>query len=142
MRLVARTARSGWAWFVAWFALGVMWVLAVLGAFTIGIFVLPIAVGGTILLATRRHAGDGIAGLISGFGVPLLYVAFLNRHGPGTICNVSRNGGQSCTDESNPWLWLAIGIALVLFGAVLFSALARRRAGMTTPHRSQSRRPS
>ena len=127
MRLMARTARSGWGWFVAWFALGVMWVLTALGAFTIGIFVLPIAVGGTILLATRRHAGDGIAGVISGLGVPLLYVAFLNRHGPGTICTTSHNGGQSCVDELNAWPWFAFGLVLVALGAVVFVASGSRR---------------
>jgi hypothetical protein len=127
MRLVARTARRGWGWFVAWFALGVMWVLTVLGAFMIGIFVLPIGVGGTIFLATRRHAGDGIAGLISGLGVPLLYVAFLDRHGPGTICTISRNGGQSCVDELNAWPWFVFGLVLVALGAVVFVASGSRR---------------
>jgi hypothetical protein len=123
---------SGWGWFVAWFALGVMWVLTALGAFTIGIFVLPIAVGGTILLATRHQAGNGIAGLISGLGVPLLYVAFLNRHGPGTICTTSRDGGSSCVDESNPWPWLAIGVALVVVGGFVFVASGHQRRSQ--PH--------
>jgi hypothetical protein len=127
MRLVARTARRGWGWFVAWVALGVMWVVAVLGVFTIGIFVLPIAAAGTILLATRRHAGDGIAGVISGLGVPLLYVAFLNRHGPGTICTTSHNGGQSCVDELNAWPWLVFGLVLVALGAVVFVTSGNRR---------------
>jgi hypothetical protein len=127
MRLMARTARRGWGWFVAWFALGVMWVLTVLGAFTISIFVLPVAVGGTILLASRRHAVDGIAGLISGLGVPLLYVSFLNRHGPGKICTTSHNGGQSCVDELNAWPWFVFGLVLVAHGAVVFVASGRRR---------------
>ena len=133
MDLVGRVVRpSGWGWFVAWFALGVSWVLTVLGAFTIGILVLPIAVGRTIFLATRRHAGNGIAGLISGLGVPLLLVAWLNRQGPGTICTTSRNGGQSCVDESNPWPWLAIGVALVVLGAFVFIASGHRRQPL--PH--------
>ena len=40
----ARSA-AAWGWFLAWFAAGALCALAVLGAFTIGIFVLPIAGG-------------------------------------------------------------------------------------------------
>ncbi|MCU1430223.1 MAG: hypothetical protein JWL83_4223 [Actinomycetia bacterium] len=61
-----------------------------------------------------------MTGLVSGFGAPLLYIAFLNRHGPGDICRHYANGGESCTQESSPWPWLAIGAAFVIAGAVLF----------------------
>jgi hypothetical protein len=48
--------------------------------------------------------------------IPALYVAYLNRSGPGTICT-SITGGQSCTDESSPWPWLAVGVGSLLGGA-------------------------
>jgi hypothetical protein len=81
----------------------------------------------SLLWHVRRGAGGGIAGVISGLGVPLLYVAFLNRHGPGTICTTSHNGGQSCVDELNAWPWFAFGLVLVALGAVVFVASGSRR---------------
>ena len=90
----ARSA-AAWGWFVAWFFAGALCALAILGAFTIGIFVLPIAGAVIVFLATRRGATDGIVGLISGLGLPVLYVAFLNREGPGNICTVTARSSSS-----------------------------------------------
>ncbi len=120
------------AWFLAWFATGALLELSFLGALTIGIFVLPIAIGLTVLLAKRRGSTDGIAGLISGLALPLLYVAYLNRDGPGDICTTSSGGGQTCTQELSPWPWLLLGVALVVLGAVVFIRSARKRAEMTS----------
>jgi hypothetical protein len=99
----------------------------VLGAFTIGIFVLPIMIGLIALLATRRGATDGIAGLVSGLGLPLLYIAFLNRDGPGDICTTSARS-ISCTEETSPWPWLVVGLVLVGAGIFFFVVTTRRRA--------------
>jgi hypothetical protein len=108
-----------------------MCALAFLDALTIGIFVLPIAGGAIVFLATRRRATDGIAGLISGLGLPVLFVAYANREGPGDICKITSGGGQSCTQEWSPWPWLLIGLALVGFGVVVFVTSARRREART-----------
>ena len=114
-----------WGFFFAWIAIGAVFALSILGAMTIGMFVLPIAVGATAWLATRRHGSGGLAGLISGLGLPLLYVAYLNRAGPGTVCTVDSGGGQSCTDEWSPWPWFALGAALVIAGVFVFVARHR-----------------
>ncbi|WP_329128994.1 hypothetical protein OG552_01945 [Streptomyces sp. NBC_01476] len=85
---------------------------------------LPVAVvGGLILWRT----GPALAwpGLLSGAGVLPLYVAFLNRSGPGTVCT-STHGGQSCTDEYTPWPLLAAGLLLLLGGVLLHRQLLRR----------------
>jgi hypothetical protein len=74
-------------WFGVWSVIGAAYALAVIGAMTFGVFVLPVALLAT--LATVFHGttatrSRGTAGLVSGAAFPLLYVAYLNREGPGT----------------------------------------------------------
>jgi hypothetical protein len=121
-----------WGWFVAWFFAGALCALAVVGALTIGIFVIPIAGALIAFLATRRGATDGISGLVSGLGLPVLYVAFLNRDGPGNICTVSATG-SSCTEQWSPWPWLLLGAALVCLGVVVLARSTRGRDGTGSP---------
>jgi MYXO-CTERM domain-containing protein len=118
-----RTNRSDLLWFGVWFAVGAAYALALLGAMTIGVFVLPFAVVATLSIRRHRQARVGLPGLVSGLALPLWYVAYLNRDGPGTVCSAIA-GGQSCTDEWSPWPWLALGLGLLLAGVIVF---ARRR---------------
>jgi hypothetical protein len=113
----------GWGRFAAWLLLGVGYSFAVLGAMTIGVLILPVVIVGTLLV--RPRAKGGTVGLLSGLGLPFLYVAFLNRDGPGTVCVALRGGGQRCSDEFSPWPWLIIGFALVVVGVLIFRV--RRR---------------
>ncbi len=124
-------SRAPEAWFLAWFAAGVLAVFTLLGAFTIGLFVLPISIAVIAFLASRRGAVVGIAGLISGLGLPLLYVGFLNRHGPGVVC-VRTNEGGSCTQELSPWPWVLLGVALVVVGLGVFVFTERQRSTATS----------
>jgi hypothetical protein len=113
-----------WGWFAAWLILGATYALALLGLLTIGLFVAPIAVVGTVAVARRRDSPQGLPGLLSGVALPLFYVAYLNRDGPGSICSVSR-GGQSCIDEWSPWPWFGIGLVLALLGIAVFGIRGR-----------------
>ncbi len=116
-----------WRWFLAWLVLGTSYSLTLLGALSIGVIVLPFAVAGTGLVATRHRARGGMPGLLSGLGLPLLYVAYLNRDGPRTVCTGLRHGGQHCIDEGNPWPWVTVGLALLLVGVAVFSIRHRHR---------------
>ena len=122
-------------WFAVWLIIGTDYALSLLGAASIGLFVLPLPLLATILLARRRHAHSGLPGLISGLGIPLLYVAYLNRAGPGTICTAI-TGGQDCTGEWSPWPWLAAGVILLVLGAVAFIAWQRHLPRQQTNPRS------
>ncbi|MEU6355284.1 hypothetical protein ABZ896_39250 [Streptomyces sp. NPDC047072] len=117
---------SSWAWFCAWLLVGALASLGLLTVLSIGVFLLPAALVAAVLLATRNGSRVGLAGLLSGLGAPLLYVAFLNREGPGNVCTTSASG-QSCVDEYSPWGWLAAGVVLLLAGIAL-GVLLRRGA--------------
>lgn len=111
------TTVGRWVAFAAWALVGVAVAFGVLGLLTIGAFIL---MGAAVLgaLVWRGFGRCGLAGLVSGLGVPLLYVAALNWQGPGEHC--TRDGNSvSCVDMWSPWPWLLIGVGLVLGGVVL-----------------------
>jgi hypothetical protein len=112
-------------WFGVWSAIGAIYALALLAAMTIGIFVLPVAVLATVITVRHRQALVGLPGLVSGAALPLAYVAYLNRDGPGNVCVTSRTG-ETCTEEWSPWPWLAGAVVVLLAGAIMFAR--RRRA--------------
>jgi hypothetical protein len=123
--------RQNVIWFIAWMLTGAGYALGILGALSIGPYILLITVAATIVLATHAESKVGLPGLISGLSLPLFYVAFLNRSGPGTVCT-STATSQSCVDEWSPWPWLAIGIVLLVSGCVWF-AMSNRRRGVAAP---------
>jgi hypothetical protein len=108
-----------WGRFFIWLAVGAVYAVALVGIASIGLFVLPFAVIGTVLVMRRTGGKDGLFGLLSGLGIPLLYVSYLNREGPGTVCS-HVSGGQSCGGESDPWIWFGIGMSMLFAGTLLF----------------------
>jgi hypothetical protein len=109
--------------FLAWLVLGAGAGLGVLSLLTIGPFVLL----GTLMLSGfllwRVDFGWSMAGMISGAGLPVLCVGWLNRDGPGEVCTRSATE-LSCGDEWSPWPFVVVGLALVVTGVVVF---VRRR---------------
>jgi hypothetical protein len=118
-------------WFLLWTVVGAAYGLAVAGALTIGIFVLPVAVITTIVLARQRRSHRGLAGLLGGPGVILAYIAYLNRGGPGEAC-VATAQSLTCTERSSPWPFLVSALILVLGSLALFAVLRRRDRRRTT----------
>ncbi|HEY3551732.1 MAG TPA: hypothetical protein VGK68_11810 [Gaiellaceae bacterium] len=123
MNLVPDIARrsGGWGWFFVWALLGSSWALATT---SLG----PLLLVPTALLAVfvwRRipAARRSAFGLLTGAGTLLLYIAWLQRDGPGTTCRHIPPAGLQCDQHLNPLPWLVIGIVLVLAG---FVAHARR----------------
>jgi len=115
------------AWpFLAWAAVGAGACLTLLTVFTIGIFVLPLVIAATVTLLRWRGGRTVTAvGVISGLGLVPLYVAYLNRGGPGDVCS-SAAAGQICTTEGSPWPWFAAGVALIIAGVAAFALLRSR----------------
>lgn len=130
---------GAWRWFSAWMAVGAIASFTVLGAFSVlGLIALPIAALVAWPTARLSH-GTGASGILSGLGIPCLYIAYLNRQGPGDVCTHYVNGGQSCAQEYNPLLWA--GAALVLIATGLLILIVQRHRKHTMPPGSSSTRP-
>jgi hypothetical protein len=104
---------------------GAGYALGILGAASIGLYVLVPTVAVTVVLVTRSRSRVGIPGLISGLSLPVFYVAFLNRSGPGRICTTTPTTA-TCDERWSPWPWLVIGV-LLLVGGWLWFAWENRR---------------
>lgn len=118
-----------WESFLAWASVGVALAISALGAMTIGVWVLPFALIGLISIYKRANRRGGV-GLISGAGIPILYIAYLNRNGPGDICTPFGLGGQQCTQEYSWWPFVLVGTILIALGVVMFLRI-RSGSGMS-----------
>jgi len=125
----AVTHHRPWGWFAAWLLVGAACIVSLLGAFSIGSLVLPIALAGTALVAWRSSL-RGVPGVIAGLGLPPLYVAYLNRAGPGSVCSAITRG-QDCIQEFNPWPWLIAGCSWSSLESLSSSIHAQSRADDT-----------
>jgi hypothetical protein len=120
--------KRDWLMFTGWLLIGACYILALLSILSIGIFIMPITVVGTVALATRRDTERGLPGLVSSASLPLFLLTYLNRHGPGTYCTTSADGGNECLEGLlAPWPLLAVGLLLLVAGVALFLRLRRRR---------------
>jgi hypothetical protein len=106
--------------FLGWLVIGAGGSLGVLSLLTIGPFVLLATLMLAGLLLWRVDFGWAMAGIISGAAAPVLYVAWLNRDGPGNVCTTYADGGQSCGDEWSPWPFVAVAVILLVAGVVVF----------------------
>jgi hypothetical protein len=98
---------------------------AALGISALGIFaVLPALLLATLLIVSH-HAGRSALGALVGMGLLSLYVAYVQRKGPGTVSwhTATASGSEQFLD---PRPWLIAGILLVVVGA---TAYAWRRRG-------------
>lgn len=100
--------------FVAWVVVGCALALGVV-SFALGPLVLIPAVIVAALLARKPSSRRGAYGALIGVGLLLLYVAFLNRQGPGTTC-WDHGTSSGCDEHLNPLPWLALGLAFVVSG--------------------------
>jgi hypothetical protein len=131
MRTISVTNRRSWGWFGAWSLVGAAYAVGFVEILSIGIFVLPVAIIGTVLLVRLPASWRGVPGLVAGLGIPLLYVAYLNRGYGRPTCLTSGSATPQhgvvyqCTQTLDPWPWLAAGLVLVVAGVVVLVARSR-----------------
>jgi hypothetical protein len=122
---------TGWGWFFAWFGVGACVAVGLAAILSVGLvfLVLAAAAAGLLLWKGPRNA---VVGGLAGLALPLFYLAYLNRGGPGNVCRSSA-GGQTCTDEYTPIPFLAGGALMLVAGFVIFFMIERGGRGTRPP---------
>jgi hypothetical protein len=110
-------------WAHAWWLLvGAILGLGTASILTIGIFVLPFGIAlGVVGALVPKLRNRSVLAVVAGAAPPLLYVAWLNRSGPGTVCDST---GETCTDEWSPWPFVVLA-TLFLAAPFVGARLAR-----------------
>jgi len=107
----------GCFWFWAWAGVGAV---GALGMISLG----PIALGPALVagaaVSTSRTARRSRFGLLAGAGLLSLFVAYVQREGPGTTCWHTATAA-GCDQHLNPIPWLLIGV-LLLVGAIVLQS--------------------
>jgi hypothetical protein len=86
-----------------------------LGLVSLGPLALVPAVIAALLMLSRRRLRGSAFGVLSGAGLLLLFVAWVQRHGPGTTCWHTAMG-SGCDQHLNPIPWLICGLAFLIAG--------------------------
>lgn len=128
--------RVGWQPLGEW-SLGFgLLALAAIGVMSIGIFILPVAIGALIIARKRnRLSPEGPTGGLVGVGSVCLFIAYLHRSDSpcpargGTIW-VERGDFGSC-GGLDPMPWLKVGVTLTVLGLLAYAVLRRTRLGRT-----------
>lgn len=130
--VMAAGARQGrrleWAWFAGWVVVGASAAFGLALVVTVGLVLVLLAAVAAGFLAVKGP-GRAAAGLPVGLAALVLYIGYLNRGGPGTVCHV-RSGGEDCVDEYTPIPFVIGGFGLLLAGLLIFVlpvVLDRRR---------------
>jgi hypothetical protein len=104
---------AGWGWFCVFAAIGAA---LALGALSLGSLAAVPAAFVAWLLLSRPKIRRSAFGLLSGAGFLLLYVACVQRDGPGTTCWETATA-SGCEQHLNPLPWLVLGTLFVFAGA-------------------------
>ena len=114
--LGSRTSRrahlAGCGWFWAWALVGAA---IGLGTVSIGPLLAAPVLLVAYLMASRPEIRRSAFGVLSGAGALLLYIAWLQRAGPGTTCWETQTA-SGCDQHLNPLPWLLAGTVLFIGG--------------------------
>jgi hypothetical protein len=127
--------RSGWPWFGAWTVLGGLLLFGWLTGFTVGLFVLPVALVGWWLAAAFGRRWPEVLGSVAGAGLTCLGIALANRGStecpPGGLSVSAEEAarmppGASITcGGADPLPWLVAGVVLLVSGVAAYAVSVR-----------------
>ncbi|MFF3503282.1 hypothetical protein [Streptomyces sp. NPDC003247] len=86
----------------------------------------PATLASVFLVATRRGSSTGLPGLLSGLGVPLLYVASSTGAARARCARRPPTASRAWA-STTPWWWLAAGVVVLLAGVVVGVGVVRQR---------------
>jgi hypothetical protein len=108
------------AWAYAWWVVvGALFGFGLFGILSVGIVFLLAATVLAVVGLSRPGLRRGAVALVAGLAAPTAGIAWLNRHGPGTYCRVTSDGGQACEGQWSPWPFVAVAVVLVVAAVVL-----------------------
>lgn len=113
--IVERRSPGTWAGFFAWAVFGAGTALGTVSFPTLALLLIIIGVS---IAAFRPAFQRSWIGALTGAGALYLYVAYVQRHGPGTVCWHTATA-SGCDQYTNPWPWLVVGAALIVIGLVV-----------------------
>ncbi len=115
-----------WSSTLVWASVGALGAFGIAGLATIGLFLFAgAALVAGVALAVPALRPPSLPGLLVGLSTAPLYIAWLNRDGPGLVCTTTADS-MSCSDQWSPWPFVAVGVLLA--GAGLALLVAARRA--------------
>ncbi len=124
-RQATRATRATWAAWSSWALTGAIGALSIVGMWTIGTFIAPIAAALLVIMVVR-HADASVWGVLAGPGAMSLWLGWANRLGPGEHCTEIPNGIRC---EQTLWEPVPfVVVALVLIGAAIAGFLLARRS--------------
>ncbi len=115
---------NSWLAFALWCVAGAGLCAGVISILTVGFAVLLLTLVVCAFLLWWAGVGPALTGIAAGAAAPVLWVAWLNRGGPGTVCSGTA-ASSSCTDEWTPWPFLLVAVLMVVAGVVGFLRLRR-----------------
>jgi hypothetical protein len=123
---------SGWSAFAAWSLAGTLFVLSVLGAASIGLFILPLALIALFLAVRFCSRWPEALGLLAGAGAVALLVAYRSRdYNPCPDSGIITGNGE-CGGFS-PTPWLVLGVVLLAASLVAYMGAVRWRRQSLSP---------
>lgn len=115
---------------LCWATIGALGSLGVAGLASIGLFLLAgAAVVAVVALAVPALRPPCMPGFLVGLSTAPLYIAWLNRGGPGRVCTTTVDS-MTCTDQWSPWPFVAVG---ALFAGAGLALLLISRRGSRAP---------
>lgn len=113
-----------YAW---WLVVGALAGTGIAALLSIGVALLLLAgVLAVIGAHTPALRNRSMSAIPAGVGLAVLYLAWLNRDGPGNVCK-STGITTTCTDQVRPWPFVAVAVALVAVSVVLARGRPVRR---------------